>query len=71
MDLTLRTEVPEETRQTIQATVAGLRLLEDLLRWGAARTPPRSVADVIVQDEYTHDVVIPYDDDLFLVFDST
>ena len=27
--------------------------------------------DLVVQDEYTHDVVVPYDDELFLVYDTT
>lgn len=71
MEITLRAELPDEQRRAIQAGVAGLRLLEDLLRWGAAQIPARSVSDVVVQDEYTHDVVIPYDDQLVLVFDST
>ena len=31
---------------------------------------PKIVAEVVVQDEYTHDVVIPYKD-VFLVFDTT
>ena len=31
---------------------------------------PQIVAEVIVQDEFTHDVVIPYKD-VFLVFDTT
>lgn len=31
---------------------------------------PQIVAEVVVQDEYTHDVVIPYKD-VFLVFDTT
>lgn len=45
---------------------AGLRTLEDILRWGA------HVHAVIVQDEYTHDVVVsPPRADGFLVFDTT
>jgi hypothetical protein len=31
---------------------------------------PHIVAKVVVQDEFTHDVVIPYQD-IFLVFDTT
>jgi hypothetical protein len=40
-----------------------LETLEDVLRWGG------DVADVIVQDEYTHDVVLRAP--AFLVFDTT
>ena len=31
---------------------------------------PQIVAEVVVQDEFTHDVVIPYQN-VFLVFDTT
>jgi len=53
---------------TLVDLVAGVRLhtLEDILRWGA------HVHAVIVQDEYTHDVVVsPPRADGFLVFDTT
>lgn len=50
--------------------VATQRTLEHVVRWGLAFEPPRLVCDVIVQDEYTHDVVQPYEE-LFLVYDTT
>jgi hypothetical protein len=55
----------------VPAHVAGLgsatRLatLEDVLRWGG------DVIDVIVQDEYTHDVIVSRGHPAFLVFDTT
>lgn len=51
--------------------VGRFRLLEDLLRWGAAQSPPGRVVDVVVQDEYTHDVIFTLDNQSYLVFDST
>ena len=27
--------------------------------------------DIIIQDEYTHDIVVPFDNDIFLVYDTT
>ncbi len=44
--------------------LASQRILQDVVRW-------RMVASVVVQDEYTHDVVVPWDDGLFLVYDTT
>jgi len=32
---------------------------------------PQVVADVIVQDEFTHDVVVPWREGLVLVYDTT
>ena len=46
------------------AWVAQLETLEDVLRRGLA------IADVVVQDEYTHDIVA-HAGELYLVFDST
>jgi hypothetical protein len=45
-----------------------LRTLEDVLAW--CRQHRSDVVDVIVQDEYTHDVLVRTPDS-FLVFDTT
>jgi hypothetical protein len=42
-----------------------LDTLEDILRWGG------HVLEVIVQDEYNHDVIVVGHGDGFLVFDTT
>ena len=42
-----------------------LGTLEDVLRWGG------HVLEVIVQDEYNHDVIVQGHADGFLVFDTT
>jgi hypothetical protein len=47
-----------------------LATLADVILWGLARTPPAVIADVIVHDEYTHDVLLP-DGARWLVFDTT
>ena len=62
--------VPEDTRNTIEGEVLPLRSLEQVVRWAFSRTPPSGVADVVVQDEFTHDVVIPLRG-MHLVFDTT
>lgn len=51
--------------------LAALHMLGDVVRWAARQQPPRAILDVITQDEYTHDVVLHYRDDLHLVFDTT
>jgi hypothetical protein len=54
-------------RVSALASVTRLATLEDVLRWGG------DVLGVVVQDEYTHDVVVraPGSGDGFLVFDTT
>lgn len=46
-----------------------LATLEDVLRFGFAQHPAWDVVDVIVQDEFTHDVVVR--GPAYLVFDTT
>jgi hypothetical protein len=60
------------------ATAAALRAvllhqptLDRVLAWGRSFTPPRRVEDVLTQDEYTHDVVFPWDGGRYLVYDTT
>jgi hypothetical protein len=66
-----RADMDESTRSRLEAELAPLAFLQDVVRWAFALTPPRDVAEVVTQDEYTHDVVIPWTDQLVLVFDCT
>ena len=55
----------------IAAVIAGQRTLEEVVRWGLGRSPARMIESVVVQDEYTHDVVLRYADGVYLVYDTT
>jgi hypothetical protein len=48
-----------------------LRSLAGVLGWLAAQDPPRHVSEIVTQDEFTHDVVVPWSERLVLVFDAT
>lgn len=60
-----------ELASSIEASVGSHKTLEDVVRWGLLHTPPLLIADVVIQDEYTHDVVMPYRSGVFLVYDTT
>lgn len=47
------------------ALVEKFSTLEDVVRWSS------EVVDVVVQDEYTHDVIVRGPGQAFVVFDST
>jgi hypothetical protein len=47
------------------------RTLEQVMQWAFARRPPAELSTVVTQDEFTHDVVIKVETELFLVFDTT
>ncbi|MCX4243356.1 hypothetical protein [Paraliomyxa miuraensis] len=51
-------------RRSLQDVLASQHILQDVVRW-------RMVSDVVVQDEYTHDVVVPWNDGMVLVYDTT
>jgi hypothetical protein len=53
------------------ALAGRLETLEDVLRFGLARRPAWELAGVIVQDEFTHDVILEGPAPAFLVFDTT
>jgi hypothetical protein len=48
-----------------------LRTLGDLLDWARGRQPPVLSPQIVTQDEYTHDVLIPYGTSRYLDFDTT
>jgi len=53
------------------AAATRLETLEDLLGFAFAQRPPWELAEVIVQDEFTHDVIVREPGPAFLVFDTT
>jgi hypothetical protein len=71
MEVDDRAGLPSREARALARELGGLGSLHALVRWGLGRDPQLVVADVVVQDEFTHDVVMPYRDGLFLVFDTT
>jgi hypothetical protein len=54
-------------RTALEAVIGGQTLLAHVIAWAGAA----AVEEIVAQDEYTHDVLIPYERDLYLVYDST
>jgi hypothetical protein len=59
-----------DQRATLEREVVGLHSLHALLQWAFSQSPPCDIAEVVVQDEFSHDVVLPWHD-VYLVFDTT
>jgi len=59
------------TRAGLLEKLAPLRTLAEVVRWSLGCSPPCEIVEVVVQDEYTHDVVMTGPDDLYLCFDVT
>ena len=54
----------------VAAEFKSCHTLAHLMRWTASQTPPIQIAEIVTQDEYTHDVVVPFGDSI-LSFDTT
>jgi len=63
--------LPPDERAALTTAIQGLRTLADVLGWARDEAPPRSVAEIVTQDEYTHDVVLEANGRPYLAFDTT
>ena len=59
----------------IETELSAQENLKDVMAWALAHPHGTFifsvVAEVIVQDEFTHDVIVPWRDGLVLVYDTT
>ena len=60
----------EASRLRLAAIVASQTTLEQALDWGRTQRPAVDVESILTQDEYTHDVLIPFEG-RYLVSDTT
>jgi hypothetical protein len=63
--------IPPELIARAAAAFAFRQTFADVLEWARQQQPPRQVSEIVTQDEYTHDVVLPFDGTHFLAFDAT
>ena len=66
-----RTRLPDAAFGALQLAVAEHATLERVLGWGRTQVPPRRVEEIITQDEFTHDVLVPLDNSQYLAYDVT
>ena len=55
----------------LSAELERQQTLEAVLAWARRFEPPRRIAEIVTQDEFTHDVVLPYENGGYLVYDTT
>jgi hypothetical protein len=74
MKITNLARLSENEFAEIERELAKHKALGQVLSWAASHPKgdflPQIVAEVVTQDEFTHDVVVPYKN-LFLVYDTT
>jgi hypothetical protein len=57
--------------RALRKALVPMRNLGDVLTWARTLDPPVNAPAVVTQDEYTHDVLVPWRDGLTLAFDVT
>jgi len=67
--------LPREVIAEIESELSEQHALKDLISWALSdignKFIPGVVKDVVVQDEFTHDVIVPWGGELVLVYDTT
>ena len=67
--------LPSDQFAQVERELDGHRSLTDMLNWSQCQPPgtlvPQVISDVVVQDEFTHDVIVPWGESLVLVYDTT
>lgn len=53
------------------ATVSQFHTLDAALKWALRQTPRFTPEDAVIQDEFTHDILVRAPDGSYLVFDAT
>jgi hypothetical protein len=54
----------------LASVLAGQRSIKQALDWLLSHQPPIAPADIVTQDEFSHDILVPYIGS-WLVYDST
>jgi hypothetical protein len=64
-----------EAITAIESELAEQYALKDLMTWALADAGKKFIAgvvqEIVVQDEFTHDVIVPWGTELVLVYDTT
>ncbi len=71
VQITNRANLSIETLAALEGELPRFSTLREFVLWGSAQHPPVLLIETIAQDEYTHDVIVPWRDDLTLVLAST
>lgn len=74
MRLVNQSELPAMRISELETEIPEQENLKDVVKWALANPAEfvsQVVADVVVQDEFTHDVIVPWREGLVLVYDTT
>ena len=71
LPITYHTNVPLPLRTAIDRIVGGHYTLEQVVDWCQAQHPPQWIEAIVAQDEFTSDVIVRFNQQLYCVYDTT
>jgi hypothetical protein len=55
----------------LEADLTTQHSVRHVLDWLSRHEPPLKMEDMVTQDEFGQDILVPYENDLYLVYEST
>lgn len=55
----------------LHAELAAQTSMQRVLTWFSAQTPPLAADDLIAQDEFSHDLLVPLSEQTYLSYDTS
>jgi hypothetical protein len=71
LPITYYAAVSPTLRATIERLVGDHHTLERVLAWRQSQRPPQWIDAIVAQDEFTSDVIVRFDQQLYIVYDTT
>jgi hypothetical protein len=71
MQLGNRAGLEQEAFTSLVRDLSGQSSIRHVVDWLGRHEPPLKMEDMLTQDEFSHDILVPYGKELYLVFDST
>jgi hypothetical protein len=71
MQIANHTSLPDDTFARLTSGLPTFGTLLDLVAWGSGQRPPVRLKETVPLDEYSHEVILPWREDLWLVYSST
>ena len=71
MQIANHTSLPDGVFAELTSSLPVFGTLMELVAWGSKQTPPVMLKETVALDEYSHEVIVPWRENLWLVYSST
>ncbi len=71
MQIANHTSLPEGAFAELTGALPVFCTLMELVAWGSKQAPPVMLKETVALDEYSHEVIVPWRENLWLVYSST